>query len=84
MANIQVKVDDNLRDQAHHVFSEMGLDVSTAVRMFLKQSVREQGFPFQPKASDPFYGEENQKHLKEVVDDLNKSRNVAHHALIEE
>ena len=37
MANIQVKIDDSLRDDAQAVASRLGLDVATAVRMFLTQ-----------------------------------------------
>ena len=50
MANIQIKVDDSLRDAAQFVASQIGLDVATAVRMFLVQMVKVNGLPFQPIA----------------------------------
>ena len=43
---IQVRVDRELKEQAAEVFDELGIDVPTAVRMFLKTVVREQGLPF--------------------------------------
>ena len=43
---IQVRVDRELKDQAVEVFEELGIDIPTAVRMFLKTVVREQGLPF--------------------------------------
>ena len=46
MAMIQVRVDDDLKVQATKVFEELGLDLSTAIRMFLKRSVMCKGIPF--------------------------------------
>ena len=35
MVNIQVRVDEQLRDQAQQILSQMGMDMTTAVRLFL-------------------------------------------------
>ncbi len=43
---IQVRVDDALRQEATEIFEELGIDMSTAVRMFLKRTVKEKGLPF--------------------------------------
>lgn len=47
MANITVWVDDDLKRQSEELLRDLGLDLSTAVTAFLKQSVREQAMPFQ-------------------------------------
>lgn len=83
MATVQVRVDDSLREQAQAVASSMGLDLASAVRLFLTQMVRENGLPFQPKA-DPFYSAGNQAHLAGVAKDLNHGKNCSAHGLIEE
>ncbi len=49
MALLQVRIDDDLKNQAVAVYNEIGLDLSTAIRMFLKKSVQEGGLPFDPK-----------------------------------
>ena len=49
MAVLQIRLDDDLKKQASIVFDELGLDLSTAVRMFLKKAVSEKGLPFNPK-----------------------------------
>lgn len=82
MASLQIRIDEGLRNQAQVVAQGMGLDLSSAIRMFLTQMVRENGLPFQPKA-DPFYCARNQAHLAAVVDDLNNGRNCSSHELIE-
>ena len=43
---MQVRVDDDLRAKAAAVYDELGIDLPTAIRMFLKRSVMENGVPF--------------------------------------
>ncbi len=52
MAVLQVRIDDELKNQASAVYNELGIDLSTAVRMFLKKSVVVGGIPFDTKISD--------------------------------
>ena len=50
MANtLQVRIDDDLKVQATMVYDQLGIDLSTAVRMFLKKSVAVNGIPFEVK-----------------------------------
>lgn len=55
-ANMNIKVDSDVRDAAKNIFGQMGLDMTTAVNMFLLAAIREKGMPFAlttvPKASD--------------------------------
>lgn len=43
---LQVRIDENLRSQAAEIYEELGIDLQTAVRIFLKRSVMENGLPF--------------------------------------
>ncbi|MCL1952413.1 MAG: type II toxin-antitoxin system RelB/DinJ family antitoxin [Oscillospiraceae bacterium] len=43
---IQVRVDDQLKDSADTLFASLGLDTSTAVRMFLIAAMEVGGIPF--------------------------------------
>ena len=49
MALLQIRVDEELKNQASAIYNELGIDLSTAVRMFLKKSVIEGGIPFSTK-----------------------------------
>lgn len=49
MAVLQIRVDEELKNQANAVYNELGIDLSTAIRMFLKKSVLEGGIPFDTK-----------------------------------
>ena len=75
MANVQVKVDDHLRDTAQAVAASMGLDLASAVRIFLTQMVRENGLPFKP-VGDPFYSERNMAALDKSITQLNAGHTV--------
>lgn len=43
---IQVRVDDHLKESADSLFLSLGLDTSTAVRMFLVAAMEARGIPF--------------------------------------
>ena len=43
MATIQIRVDDNIKAAADSLFSSLGLDTSTAVRMFLSAALLNDG-----------------------------------------
>ena len=52
MAMLQIRVDDNLKEQASILFDNLGMDLSTAIRMFLKKSIQVGGIPFEVKYDD--------------------------------
>lgn len=41
-----IKIDRELKQESQALFESFGLSLSTAVNMFLRQSVREQAIPF--------------------------------------
>jgi len=49
MALLQVRIDENEKEQASSIFKALGLDLSTAVRMFICKSILENGLPFDVK-----------------------------------
>ena len=42
----QLRIDEDLKNQATAIFEQLGLDLPTAVRMFLKRTVIQNGIPF--------------------------------------
>ena len=51
--NVTLRVDEELKKQADTLFDELGLSLSTAFNIFLRQSVREQQIPFQVSKNVP-------------------------------
>ena len=49
---LQVRVDERLHAQAASIYEDLGMDIQTAVRIFLKKTVRENGIPFELTLND--------------------------------
>ena len=47
MANLQIRLNDELKAQADNLFASLGFDTSTAVRIFLTAAVENNGLPFE-------------------------------------
>lgn len=48
-----INLDPDLKKSAQELFSDLGLDLTTAVTLFLNQAVREQKIPFEIKRTSP-------------------------------
>ena len=51
--NLNIRIDKDVKEQADIIFSELGLNMTTAVNMFLRTTIREQGIPFALKLDIP-------------------------------
>ena len=82
VAQITIKTDAVLKQEARSLFNELGLSMSTALNLFILQAVREHRIPFEI-TTDPFYSESNMAHLERGIYALNHG--LGHeHELIEE
>ena len=55
MAIVQFRVDDELKLEASSIYEKLGLDLSSALRMFMKRSVTMNGIPFSMVLDDEEY-----------------------------
>lgn len=51
--NLNIRTDKAVKDQAEAIFNELGLSLTTAVNMFLRTAIRENGIPFELKLDVP-------------------------------
>ncbi len=51
--NINVRVDSELKKSAETLFNDLGLNMSSAITMFLKSAVSHEGIPFEVKRPSP-------------------------------
>lgn len=51
--NISIRMDTELKEQADALFNELGMSLSTAFNIFVRQSLREGGIPFEVKTERP-------------------------------
>jgi len=47
-SNVNVRIDANIKEAAALLFSQMGLDQTTAIELFYRQVIAERRLPFQP------------------------------------
>lgn len=52
-SNVSFRIDSNLKLQADKLFSELGMNMTTAFNIFLRQSVREGCIPFDITINTP-------------------------------
>jgi len=78
--NVTVRLDREVKENAERLFSDFGMNLSTAFGIFARQSLRQGKIPFE--IFDPFYSEKNQARLARSIADAEAGRlNV--HELIE-
>jgi len=53
MANVNVRIDGDIKADAEAIFSDLGLTPSTAINLFYKQVIRTKSIPFPLKAEIP-------------------------------
>jgi DNA-damage-inducible protein J len=61
---INFRVDEELKTKAEVILAEMGLNMSSALNIFLQQMVNKRALPFAVEAADPFYSKINQELLE--------------------
>lgn len=51
--NLNIRTDKDIKEQAEAIFNELGLNMTTAINMFLRTAIREHGIPFDLKLDVP-------------------------------
>jgi len=75
--SMNIRMDSSIKTQAQELFAQFGLDMTTAVNMFLRQSIRQQGIPFALQL-DPFYSEVNQERLLKAAARMEQTGGTIH------
>ena len=91
MTRVSFVMDDVVKSNADALFSRLGMDMPTAVTIFIHQTLRHNGLPFEVKAdkeeavsSDPYFNNpKNLAFLYQAVADYEAGRNFTEHELIE-
>lgn len=79
-STLQIRIDDKLRHEAEEFLQNAGLDMSSAVRLFLRQTIIRQTLPFEVVARrpDPFWSETNQRVLADSIRSLERGEGRIH------
>lgn len=63
MAQINIRVDEDVKRGAELVCQDIGISMSSAINIYLKKMARERRIPFELSA-DPFYSKKNMDYLE--------------------
>lgn len=67
-----IKIDPDLKKESQILFEQLGLNLSTAINMFLRQSVREQAIPF--RVGNPLPNRETVQAIEDARKGIGLSR----------
>lgn len=62
--NVTIRMDENVKKEAEELFSDLGLTLSSAINVFVKQAIKEQRIPFILSRDVP--NKETLKAIKEI------------------
>ena len=79
--NLNIRIDKDLKERAEMVFSEMGLSMTSAFNIFVRQTLRQGRIPFEIQV-DPFYSDSNMSVLLDSIKDADEGK-LTEHELIE-
>jgi DNA-damage-inducible protein J len=77
MAQLNIRIDDDVKEQAERLFVELGMNFSTAVNVFIKQALRQGGLPFAVTTeTDPFYNPANMNRLAHSINQMEHGQTI--------
>ena len=68
--SMSIRLDSEVKEQAQQVFNSLGMDMTTAINIFLRQAIQYQGLPFDVRLDES-------RKLMEVLADLEQTRNMS-------
>lgn len=77
MANVNIRVEDDVKKDVEYILKELGLNLSTATNMFYKQILTHHGIPFEIKM-DPFYSKKNIAYLEKAYNEMKNGKGGTH------
>ncbi len=51
--NLNIRTEKEVKDRAEEIFNELGLNMTSAINVFLRAAIREHGIPFDLKLDVP-------------------------------
>ena len=79
VSTIEAHVDEMDKARFNAFCSDVGLDISSALNLFIKAVIRENRIPFSiSRDSDPFYSPVNQAHVLKSIQELRDGKGTPH------
>ena len=82
MTQVSFRIDETVKSDAENLFSNLGMSLSTAINVFLRQSIVQRGIPFAIR-EDAFWSAANQARLERAAADWDRGANFSRHELVD-
>ncbi len=83
MAQISLRIEDDVKKNAEQVCADIGMSLSTAINIYLKKLGREKRIPFEVSV-DPFYSPENMDRLRKSVAQMEATGGTVHEVKLDD
>ncbi|MDD2356076.1 MAG: type II toxin-antitoxin system RelB/DinJ family antitoxin [Lachnospiraceae bacterium] len=78
-ATVTARVDEKDKKEFDEFCSDVGLNTSTAINLYIKTVLREKRIPFDiSQSGDPFYSQSNMAYVKKSVKELREGKGTVH------
>ena len=67
---MNIRIDSNIKEEAGKIFSNLGMDMTTAINIFLRQAIQHRGLPFEVKIK------EDNVSLENILNDVENNKNM--------
>lgn len=74
--NVTIRMDSELKKQAETLFNDLGLNLSSAINIFIRQAVREQAIPFKITCKNKIQFADNKVYEEAVKKDIEDNHYV--------
>jgi DNA-damage-inducible protein J len=81
-ATVTFRLDRDLKEKADQTLADIGINMTTALTVFIKTMVRQNRIPF-PVTGDRFYDESNQEWLRQSLTDARSGKGIVTKSMAE-
>ncbi|MDG8568100.1 type II toxin-antitoxin system RelB/DinJ family antitoxin [Streptococcus pneumoniae] len=68
--SMSIRLDSEVKEQAQQVFSNLGMDMTTAINIFLRQAIQYQGLPFDVRLDQNRNMSQSFESVSDLMEDL--------------
>jgi addiction module RelB/DinJ family antitoxin len=68
-SRISINIDEDVKKDAQCVFGKMGLDMTTAIELFLRAAIMEERIPFEIRTEQAYRKAANKAHINTALDE---------------
>lgn len=78
-SNLNIRIDEDVKKQGEKLFADLGMNMTTAINIFLRQAIRKRGIPFEISMPDDGLPKDfDRSRLRRSIADLKTGKGKVH------